>query len=334
MSADIPTTLLQTGIQSFWDLSNAFLTTLLGKDDDAQQPSLIICGASDASTYFYLEHPFHNPPGSCFGTDWVVILILTVIIHTISWGTRWLLWEPLAKYRMQGIKSFTLEEQKRFSMTCTACMNFTLSAVFAYRILGNKPWLLERQDWTVRQPLIDADFKFYYLLYAARFLSDMVSLLFESRQLDALIAAVIHHCVTLGLIFGSAMVGHTRYGGVIMFFFDWADIPLLLAKACKYVSKSNTDLCQLAANRLFEFFAVLFFATRCVLYNYVVYAAWMDLTNDWVNRVCQYLLLLLVALQTYWMGLIINAAVRISNNGGVAEDARDDDLKKDKKKTQ
>jgi TLC domain len=315
---------LQVGWQSFLDLSAAFSATLMGKEYHGKEPT---CG-----TTFNLD-PFaqddnENP---CVGSDWIVIGLLTVVCLTVSWGTRWLIFEPLADWRMQHVKHWNRAECRRFSMTCASCLFFVLSATFAKHILMPQPWLFDRQAWTQREMPMDADFKFFYLLYAARFLGDWVSLFFESRQVDAFVAAFVHHAVTLGLVLGSAHVGHTRYGGIIMFFFDWADIPLLCAKACKYLSHHPQDSFQYFANRLFEVFAVLFFATRCVYYNYVVYAAWMDLSNDWVNRSCQYLLLALVALQTYWMGLIVKAAVRISNNGGVAEDERDDDLKKSKK---
>jgi hypothetical protein len=216
-------------------------------------------------------------------------------------------------------------------MACTACLFFTTSGVFANRILLPKPWLFSRAGWAHPSPYIDADFKFYYLLYSARFLSDSTSLFFESRQWDDLVAAFVHHLTTLGLVLGSAYAGLTRHGGIIMFFFDWADIPLLCAKACKYMSKDPKDAFQTTANRLFEIFAVLFFLTRNVWYNYIVYAVWMDLSNDWMNRCCKYLLLILAALQTYWLYLVIKAARRISRNQGNVEDVRDDDLKKEKK---
>ena len=108
-----------------------------------------------------------------------------------------------------------------------------------------------------------------------------------------------------------------------MFFFDWADLPLLLAKMCKYISKDPNDMLRWVANRLFESFAVLFFLTRNCYYSYVVYCAWMDLTNDMVNRGCQYLLNVLVVLQTYWMYLIVQVAIRQAENGGNAEDIRE-----------
>jgi hypothetical protein len=338
-AADTPQmTLLQIGIKSFWELSNAFVTTVVGQPiNTSASPQPLTCGAStnddsssssSSTTYFYLENPLQSASEPCTGSDWIVIVILIIIIHTISWGTRWIVWEPLADKRMKNVPTWNATECRRFSTACAACQNFILSAVFVWRILFHKPWLFDRGAWSEGGLSIDADFKFYYLMYAARFLSDMISLYFESRQFDALMAAFIHHLATLGLVLCSALVGLTRYGGIIMFFFDWADIPLLCAKAFKYLSKSPHDSFQYTANRLFEVFTVLFFITRCVCFNYVVYATWCDLSNDWVDRVCKYLLLVLVVLQTYWMGLVIKAAIRISKNGGVAEDSRDDDLKK------
>jgi hypothetical protein len=118
-----------------------------------------------------------------------------------------------------------------------------------------------------------------------------------------------------------------------MFFFDWADLPLLYAKIVKFMSKSPDDIFQYTANRLFEVFTVVFFCTRNGYYNYVVYAAWADLSSDWVNRGCQYLLLLLVVLQTYWFVLLIKAAIRQAENNGNAADIRDDPSET-RKKTQ
>lgn len=108
-----------------------------------------------------------------------------------------------------------------------------------------------------------------------------------------------------------------------MFFFDWADIPLLSAKLFKYLSKDPNDFCQYAANRLFEAFAVCFFLTRNCFYNYVVYCVISDLDVTFVNIYCEVLLVALVVLQTYWMYLVVKAVQRQQKNGGVAEDVRE-----------
>ena len=233
---------------------------------------------------------------------------------------------------MVGHKSWDATKRRLYSQTCAQAQSFAWSSYFAGRILFSKDWLLQRSAWIERSAFIDADFKFYYLLYTARFISDMISLFFEIRKTEAFTASLLHHLVTIGLVLGSAWVGHIRYGGVIMSFFDWADLPLMVAKVFKYMSQSESDVFQWIANRFFEFFAVCFFLTRNCIYNYVVYAAWADLNNDWVNRGCQYLLILLVLLQTYWLVLIIRVAVIRAENDGNADDIREFDEPPTKKK--
>jgi hypothetical protein len=61
-------------------------------------------------------------------------------------------------------------------------MFFILSAFFVARILLSKEWLFDRSGWPVPSLQIDADYKFYYLLYIARFFSDLVSIFFEDRK--------------------------------------------------------------------------------------------------------------------------------------------------------
>jgi len=110
-----------------------------------------------------------------------------------------------------------------------------------------------------------------------------------------------------------------------MFFFDWADIPLLAAKLFKYLSKDPNDFFQYTANRLFELFAVDFFITRVCFYNFVVYRVITDLPVNPTNRFIEFLLLTLVGLQTYWMYLIIVAVKRQKKSGGNVEDVREKD---------
>jgi hypothetical protein len=129
--------------------------------------------------------------------------------------------------------------------------------------------------------------------------------------------------VTLGLVVGSAEIGHFGYGGIVMFFFDWADIPLLAAKLCKYLSKDPQDMLQFVANRLFEAFAVCFISTRNGFFNYVAYGFICDLPAGPGNYFCKFLLIALAILQTYWMYLIVKAVQRQRENDGVVEDVRE-----------
>jgi hypothetical protein len=109
-----------------------------------------------------------------------------------------------------------------------------------------------------------------------------------------------------------------------MFFFDWADLPLLSAKSCKYLSLSGDDTFQYIANRLFEIFAVVYTLTRSIMYNFVVYTALRDLPNDTPGNTARTLLVMLAALQTFWLTLLYKAVVKQIANGGNVEDIRED----------
>ena len=212
---------------------------------------------------------------------------------------------------------------------------FVISGVFAYRLFAREWWLYQPHEWLQGRDqqghAVQAAVKFYYLLYTARFVSDFISLFFEiGRNTTTLLVSCLHHAVTLGLIAVAIRGNYIRAAAVIMFFFDWADPPLLLAKACKYLSECNNidecdattnDMFQTAANRLFEVFAVTFFLSRNVLYNYVTFQFIVHLPRDAVWEIgC---LLSLVALQTYWLLLIIQAAMRQAANAGRVEDVRE-----------
>jgi hypothetical protein len=135
--------------------------------------------------------------------------------------------------------------------------------------------------------------------------------------------------VTIGLVACSSLAGYTRYGGVIMFFFDWADLPLLTAKACKYLSLDSKDLWQYIANRLFEVFALVYTATRSIMYNFVVYIALRDLPYTQSGHIARTLLVMLAALQTFWLTLLFKAVKKQIANGGNVEDIREDGRKVD-----
>ena len=123
----------------------------------------------------------------------------------------------------------------------------------------------------------------------------------------------------------TAVIGFLGFGGLMMFLFDWADIPLLAAKLFIYLSKDQNDMYQYTANRLFELFAVVFFVSRVCLFNYVVYRAVTDLPVNTTNRIMEFLMFALACLQTYWMYLIIAAVKRQKKCGGNVEDIREKD---------
>ena len=352
----------QLAWQSIKVLSHAFGEALRGQDafassaDTKNHHHHHLAGpcpiAASGQTYFYLFPNDSHHDTACTNMDWYILFYLTVVVHCISWGIRWVVWEPGTRALVRHLQSssssststthskiisFDHDTVRKISMHLTEALFFILSGNFAYALFAHQPWLYQPHTWLddchwyhhndTEQQVVPAAVKFYYYLYMARFLSDSVSLFFETgRNTTALLVALLHHTVTLGLIGVAVQSHYVRGAAVIMFFFDWADPPLLLAKSVKYFTAlpgggGGTSF-QFLANRLFEVFAVTFFLSRNVLYTFVAYTFCTTLPAAAMTE--RIFLLLLVALQTYWMVLIAQAALRMSSNdGNVQEDARE-----------
>jgi hypothetical protein len=87
---------------------------------------------------------------------------------------------------MKGHKSWNTSEKKKFSMTVTSAIFFIIASIAGWSVLYNHAWLWNPPQWSenlFQDYTLDAAFKFHYLLYAARFSSDFVSLFFEERRL-------------------------------------------------------------------------------------------------------------------------------------------------------
>ena len=89
-------------------------------------------------------------------------------------------------------------------------------------------------------------------------------------------AYAIHHVVTVTLVILSADAGCHRIGGVIMFFFDWADPPMLIGKAFLYLSLEKDDVYQQIADACMAIFVVLFVSTRIFVFTWIVYVCLRD----------------------------------------------------------
>ena len=331
---------LRVGLETYETCSHAFVATLLGRND----PSRAV-----PTTRFYLEIPRWNTTntlltngtstalleeGETKGTDWIVLIVLFLVIHTINWCGRWCLWEPFAsRYLLKPTRRNT----QKFSAIATAFLFGAVSAVLAGRILVGKDWLWNRSEWSVLVGVsvlsddhgigvetdgigVEADVKFFYLLYAARYLSDFMSFPFEVKKSDTW-AFAIHHAATIGLVLGSALGGYVRIGCVFLFFLDWSDVVLAAAKLSLYMSKDRKDIYQVLADRLFEVFAVAFLLIRNVWMNYVVYVCVVDFDES--ARLLKAQALVLVVLMTYWMAVIVQHVIHKYSGDGSIDDLRE-----------
>lgn len=192
--------LVEIGLQSYRDLSEAFLATVFGTPSNETIP---ICASSSQEVEFFLD-PYSN--NKCAGSDWIIVLIMGILIHIISWWGRWLLWEPLAAWRIRSCKTtMTLDPstKERFGMTMTSIVFHTTSAIFIFVLLTKTQWLYSPQDWSanIHQRTIEPDFKFYYLLYLSRYCSDSISMFFEDRRPDQFLQMLYHHIGTFVFYF-------------------------------------------------------------------------------------------------------------------------------------
>merc|ERR1719362_2181978 len=90
----------------------------------------------------------------------------------------------------------------------------------------------------------------------------VVSILLEPKRKD-FAEMFLHHIVSVVVLYISYTYSFCRVGIVIMVILDPADVPLHLAKVCKYIGETSegscAKRCPWCANRLFEVFAVVFF---------------------------------------------------------------------------
>ena len=122
---------------------------------------------------------------------------------------------------------------------------------------------------------MDPDYKFFYILYAGRYLAAYVSVWCEHKRKD-FVEMQVHHSVTVVLVLASYSSSYNRVGGAVMFLLDCADPPLHVAKQFKYLSTSKRDWPQFMADRWFEIFAVCFIVSRDFLYPYCCWSALIE----------------------------------------------------------
>jgi len=201
------------------------------------------------------------------------------------------------------------------------------------RIVHLQEWAWPSSQWWFgftdgTRFLMRADLRCFYMMYMARYLQAAVSILMEPKRKDFM-EMMLHHIITVIMIYLSYMYGWSRIGSVVMVLMDPADVPLHMEKLCKYTSEATgRQMWQFLADRLFELFAVVFFFSRLVGYGYVCWSSYVEANRyahagllEWV---CRFLLSILFLLQCYWFLLILQVAARLMR-GESSHDPRSDD---------
>lgn len=261
--------------------------------------------------------------------DAKVCVFFSMVFFMANWCFRWLLVEPFA-YRVVDLRK---DKLIKFSQSVTEAVIYGAFSAMGLRIVISQEFVWPSAQWWMgikdgTRFLMRADLRCFYIMYMARYCQAAVSVLLEPKRKD-FIEMMIHHIVTVIVIFASYVYGWSRIGAVVMLLLDPADVPLHLAKLCKYTSEATgQQMWQFVANRLFELFAVVFFLSRLMGFGYVCWSAHVE-TNRYISKgprewACLTLLSTLFALQCYWFLLIIQVAVKMMR-GGNSDDPRSDD---------
>lgn len=262
--------------------------------------------------------------------DVVVCAIFALIMLIFNWTLRLLIIQPLIRSTFRGIKAAAVE---KFGQSLMEIIFYGGSTLLGLLVVPQQVWAwpssLWWQGWMEGgHESMRSDLRCYYILYAARYIQSGISTCLEHKRKD-FIEMQIHHWTTVLLIAVSYAYGWNRIGAIIMLILDPADVPLHMAKVCKYVSDhAGIKLFQSLADAMFVLFALSFIFTRLMCYPYVVWSAHIEASRYFPKRAPEYtcvvLLYILLILQIYWFSLLAKVVWKVLVGDG-AEDVRSDD---------
>ncbi|KAK3592980.1 hypothetical protein CHS0354_023204 [Potamilus streckersoni] len=198
--------------------------------------------------------------------------------------------------------------------------------VYGIAILWNKPWFSETKYCWIGWPKqgIDRDVYWYYVLELGFYWSLVYTLAVDHKRKD-FYEMVIHHLVTILLIYFSWVLNFVRVGTLVLAVHDASDYWMAAAKMAKYINKQM--LCEVS----FVIFCITWIISRLIIYPYVVlytttvetYGIVMDVTfgSHWFFN---FLLYILQVLHIIWTFMIARIALQKFTAGNLQQDVRSD----------
>jgi len=251
-------------------------------------------------------------------------------------GIRIIFVEPIVRTVLPRMKK---AQVKKFAQSVMEVANYGFFAIIGAFVVPQQTWVWPSENWWIGfdkggHEIMRIDLRCYYLMYIARYVCGCASVLLEAKRKD-FVEMMLHHLVTIAVCVVSYAYGWNRVGVVVMVVFDPADVPLHVAKICKYTAESCGNqkwavFWQFVADRCFEVFAVVFFLTRLVIFSYICWSAHLESLRYFPHGVpewtCIILLYTLLLLQIFWFSLIVKVAVKLLKGEmtGV-DDVRSDD---------
>ncbi|EFC36131.1 predicted protein [Naegleria gruberi] len=263
-------------------------------------------------------------------------------------------------------KAHRVQENTWFSLY------YTISSIAGFLILQQTPWLFDLNHLIIGYPEQHTGFEYplmreYLLVGAGFYVQALFTLIFVDEKMKDFWEMLVHHLVTIGLIYGCISVYYHRIGTLVLILHDVVDIFLYCAKASKHMKAREST-----TTALFVLFVLAFLLLRLIYFPSLIlksltnYAGWdypsryylVRYVSDSVTpiEVSDYgiclqryclspywaliaLMAMLVCLHIFWFSLISKIVWRKLVGRGLddireddVDDSDDEDDKKKKKK--
>jgi acyl-CoA-dependent ceramide synthase len=261
--------------------------------------------------------------------DLKLVALFSLVWIGVRWMVQKLLIRPLALWCKVRPQEHLKAEEAGWFFCYDACF-WTWGLTLLIREPG---WFGTARLWE-GYPLIwlQGDFKLYYILQFAFWVSSVWVLLVEKRRKD-FFQMLMHHFVTILLVCSSFFTGWTKLGHLILVELDCADILLYLSKVFRYFPKTKYNIC----NACFGLFVIVWVITRHGFYPITIWEWWFtsptviemkwDPANghfyDWRIRATIIAMVTLEILMLIWLKAIIGVLQKALARG-VADDSRSD----------
>lgn len=229
----------------------------------------------------------------------------------------------LRKRRKQALPS----NIKKFRECGWHFIFYLISFVYGLVILWNKSWFCEtKYCWKGWPSLhIANDVYWYYLVELSFYWCLVFSMLTDHKRKD-FVQMIIHHIVTMFLLYFSWVVNFVRIGTLVLLVHDAADFPMAAAKMAKYCGR------KLLCNILLATFCVTWVVSRLGFYPCrVLYSSSIEV-YDYLEPFPAYyffngLLFILQVLHIIWTYMIARIAIDAGKGktGDVRSDTSDDE---------
>ncbi|ODV65694.1 putative sphingosine N-acyltransferase [Hyphopichia burtonii NRRL Y-1933] len=239
---------------------------------------------------------------------------------------------PLAKF----FKIKRESKQKRFMEQTYGIFYYGITGPFGLWIMSRTPlWYFNTTEFYISYPhkTHDIYFKIYYLGQAAFWVQQSIVLILQlEKPRKDFKELVLHHIVTIALIWNSYRFHFTWMGLAVYITMDVSDFFLALSKTLNYLDSPVT----------IPFF-VLFMSTWIYLRHYLnLKILWSVLTEFktvgewdlnwdtqqykcWISQPIVFFLIgALQLVNTYWLFLILRILYRLFNSGEAKDDRSDD----------